>query len=296
MSRIVILGATGMFGAMMHHLAQQAGHDVIGVNRNASGFNAERPENLEELICPHQPDLVVNAVGVTRIDTASLGAQRTLLQVNGVFPHVLADLSEKYALRTFHISSDGVFSGRSTPYSEADIPDADTPYGLSKRVGEPQTGHIVTIRTSLLGPERYATRHLLEWLLAHKDESTVTGYTDHIWNGVTTEQLARWCLAHVEPSDFDTVLESARLLHLAPNTPIQKADLLEKCATAFGRKIRIDRKASGAPVTRKLTSNFRDTWTPLDRDGGWDAVLSRLAETSRHFYQSRLEHNDHQYA
>lgn len=296
MSRIVILGATGMCGAMVHHLAQQAGHDVVGISRQSADFDAERPDNLAQLICPHQPDLVINAAGITRIDPASPGARRSMLRVNGVFPHVLADLSEKYALRSIHISSDGVFTGRSAPYSEADIPDANTSYGLSKRVGEPETGRVITLRTSFLGPELYKPRHLLEWLLAHDDEETITGYTDHIWQGITTEQLARWCLAHATPDAFDATFAKTWLLHLAPNAPIQKADLLEKCATAFGRTIRVTRDTSGAPVTRQLTSKWRDAWAPLDQDGDWNAVLSRLAETSRQFYQSRLKPNDRQYA
>ncbi|MDD5639176.1 MAG: NAD-dependent dehydratase, partial [Candidatus Pacebacteria bacterium] len=49
-----------------------------------------------------------------------------------------------------------------------------------------------TIRTSIIGRELEGFTGLLEWFLNQKEKS-ITGFANHFWNGITTEQFGKIC-------------------------------------------------------------------------------------------------------
>ena len=69
-------------------------------------------------------------------------------------------------------------------YDENDIHTEKNIYGISKSLGEPENNYI---RTSIIREEINGKKSLLEWT---KQNETINGYSNHLWNGITCLQLA----------------------------------------------------------------------------------------------------------
>jgi dTDP-4-dehydrorhamnose reductase len=114
------------------------------------------------------------------------------LYANAVFPHQLTQWSELMPGNTnvIHITTDCVYDGIIGRYDEYAPHSAQDMYGKSKSLGEPE--NCMVIRTSIIGPEFGGkTRHFLSWVksLDGKDQESY-GYNNHLWNGLTTLELA----------------------------------------------------------------------------------------------------------
>jgi dTDP-4-dehydrorhamnose reductase len=158
--------------------------------------------------------------------------------VNAEFPHELARLCADAGVKLVHLSSDGVFSGRGGPYDESSTPDPDDEYGAQKLAGEPSFG--LVLRTSIIGPERRGFEALLCWLLAQ--QGTVSGYSDQLWNGVTSVALAHAIADVVARGPLPNGVR-----HVFADD-VTKQELLIRIARAFGREMII--QPARAPVAR----------------------------------------------
>lgn len=214
------------------------------------------PKQIEEVIrkCP-DITAIVNCVGLTRVDVSSFANVEDALRVNGIFPWTLAFAAEGRGIPIIHISTDGVFRGRKKPYVETSICDAQDIYGLSKRSGEAVRPLFLSIRCSIVGPHS-AGNGLLEWFLRHPDGAEVPGFTNHIWNGVTTRQLAQFVLKLARREAFLPLRSCTPVLHFSPNTPLSKYELLVQINRAYGRKIKVMPVKAPIGVERVLVSQF----------------------------------------
>ncbi|GFN31016.1 dTDP-4-dehydrorhamnose reductase family protein [Paenibacillus xylaniclasticus] len=192
--KLLIVGGNGMAGQMLMRYfgkissieaeyTTRRPDDAEGIPLDAANF-----EQVFEVIADRRPDAIVNAVGILNSDAERhpLAAYR----VNAWLPHWLRHTADQIGARLIHISSDCVFSGARGRYTEHDIPDNPTVYGRTKALGEVKDEPHLTIRTSIVGPDRNADGiGLLQWFL--KQQGTVSGYSSVYWNGVTTLELAK---------------------------------------------------------------------------------------------------------
>jgi dTDP-4-dehydrorhamnose reductase len=272
-----------MLGAMACRVFHAAGWEVVATQRRDPAvpghFDARAPvEVLERDIRSFGPaDAVVNCIGITRVDAASPDSIEEAFAVNGVFPWKLGFAARACGLRVLHVSSDGVFRGRTRPYSEGSACDASDLYGLSKRAGEAALPNVLSVRTSIIGPAP-GGQGLLEWFLRHQDRSEVAGYTNHVWNGVTTAQLSRFLMELAPAERFDRLRGHGPVVHFAPNRPLSKFELLVEINAAYGRDVRVRPTLAAVPVTRVLSSRFRQI-PPLPKERG--SITDALRELAR---------------
>lgn len=128
-------------------------------------------------------DGVVNCIGITN----RYSQQQPLVAyfINSAFPHLLAGT---YGSKLIHITTDCVYNGNvGAPYTEESVPSPTDLYGLTKMLGEPADRSLV-FRTSIIGPEVAGFVSLLEWV-RQQNGKTINGYTNHLWNGITTKQF-----------------------------------------------------------------------------------------------------------
>jgi dTDP-4-dehydrorhamnose reductase len=93
-------------------------------------------------------------------------------------------------IKIIHLSSDCVFSGDKGNYSETNIPDGDSIYGITKFCGEIVNEKDLTIRASYIGPtNRDVKEELFDWVL--RQNGITKGYANALWNGITTLELAK---------------------------------------------------------------------------------------------------------
>ena len=266
--RVLILGGTGMLGSMLwSHLSPKSGLRVRrSQRRDKAGeayFDAQGTEaELDRLLADQGSgtDFVINALGMTKaeIKEGDFASEEAAKAVNTELPRRLARAAGRAKARVIHISTDGVFSGRAGPYDESAVPDPVDLYGRTKLGGEVVDPRVLTVRCSIVGPDPEKGRGLFEWFRALGNSGQAKGFTDQMWNGVTTLQFAELCAAIIERGAFDSLTATAPIRHFCPNPPVSKFDLLKAFAGALGVKTTIEPAVSTIPVNRVLTSRWSD--------------------------------------
>jgi dTDP-4-dehydrorhamnose reductase len=281
--QVLVLGVTGMLGSMVYdYLRRNPVLKVIGTARTAESrtrmpqdtifhLDAERNlvPDLHSIWNRFNPHYVVNCIGITNIHCPDTDAQGVLsaVRVNALFPHALADFLRRVEVntKTVHITTDCVFSGRTGRYDETALHDAVDFYGKSKSLGEVQADSWLNIRCSIVGPDVHRRTSLLEWFLSHGPGATVSGYSHHMWNGVTTLQFAKLCEEIILQNTFDRLRATTHTLHWVPNESVSKYELLQLFNQIYGRNCRVEKVAvPGPPIDRTLSSTyFRPPLLPM---------------------------------
>lgn len=182
--KILVFGVTGLIGSSIFKaLVKNPLFDVYGTCRSSSDkffFHAiTRKKILSEvviselsavqaLINRHQPDVIINCIGITKHLPESDDYQK-VIALNALWPHQLAKICDDIEAKLIHVSTDCVFSGKTGNYSEVDIPDATDLYGRSKALGEVVYGKHLTLRISTIGHEIRTSYGLLNWFLSQRN-------------------------------------------------------------------------------------------------------------------------------
>lgn len=243
--RLLIFGITGLIGnSVFRILSDNPAYEVYGTCRNDRDKNFfEKKEKIissidifsinaaQDLIKKLNPDVIVNCIGLTK-HALDYGDCLKTIQVNSLWPHQLAKLSDEVDAKLIHISTDCVFSGKSGNYSEIDAPDAVDLYGRSKILGEVTYNNHLTVRISTIGHEIRTSYGLLEWFLSQK--KSCKGYSLAFFSGLPTVYFAHVISRFILPR-----LDLNGLYHIS-SKPIDKLSLLKLIANEYGKKINID--------------------------------------------------------
>jgi dTDP-4-dehydrorhamnose reductase len=282
MTSVVVLGASGMLGStVLEVLSTTPGLQVAGTVRSASQADACRervPEVTWRLLdaagdehgiraAIDGADWVVNAIGLTKPfihDDNPVEVERAL-RINGLFPFALARAAEASNSQVVQIATDCVYSGSAGRYAENAPHDALDVYGKTKSLGEVALPPIHLLRCSIIGPQPSGPAYLLEWLRGQPDGAIVNGYSDHLWNGVTTLAFGHLCRGLITGA-----APAPTLQHVIPAGDVSKADLLTLIATAYGRDdIKVRPGPAPEPVDRTLRTRDADSNAALWRGAGY---------------------------
>lgn len=236
---MLILGSNGMLGSM---LAKVTGWDTL----NRPEFFAEKPNPIK--LMGH--DWYINAIGVIK---PYCDVVERVIRVNSLFPYFLPS-------NTIQIATDCVYSGKKGNYVETDEHDATDVYGKTKSLGE--APHIKNLRCSIIGPEVKNHISLLDWFLT---QEKANGFTNHLWNGITTYHFAKICQGVIEEG-----IELPQLQHIVPADVVTKAELLRIIAKAYGKDIPVTDVEAPEAVDRTLSTNNPDLNLKLWKAAGYD--------------------------
>lgn len=220
--KFLIIGCNGMAGHIISIYLQEAGYDVIGFARKALSHvetrvgDARDERLLKRVIDLTNPDIIVNCIGVlnqfAEIDKASA------VYLNSYLPHMLVDATQKSKTRIFQISTDCVFSGQTGRYTEDSFRDGITFYDRSKALGELEDNKNLTLRSSIVGPDLNPKGiGLHNWFMMQN--GSINDYTESIWTGQTTLQLAKTIEAAA-------LSNASGLINTVPDSAISKFELL----------------------------------------------------------------------
>lgn len=236
-AKVLVLGGDGMAGHMIASYLAFSGHDVHTTTRGRSGkknyhFDVLEYEEFAGIVKKAKPEYVVNCIGILNAFAENFHSEAVL--INSFFSHFADSLSEKFGYRLIHMSTDCVFSGKKGRYAESDLPDETSFYGRSKALGEIDNARNLTLRTSIVGPDRNANGiGLFHWFM--KQSGEIRGFDKVIWSGVTTLQFAK----SIEMSFGRNV---SGLFHLVNNESISKHDLLCLFRKYMKREIHIKKE------------------------------------------------------
>lgn len=266
--RVAVLGATGMLGSMVvRYLSQR--FNVVATARNGYNYPGVKTRQLDILKTDDAGLLeviqdcqwVINAIGAIpqrKIDPS------LMVLVNGFFPTRLAMASQKTGIKVIQIATDCVYAGDKGGYVETNKPDNDEAYGRAKYLGE--VAGINHLRCSIIGiePQGYS---LLGWLLSQPKGATVTGYSNHFWNGITTLHFAKICNGIIEHK-----IDLPHTQHIVPADSVSKAELLGYFKKSFNRQdINILSEEQKTMINRTLSTRNKQTNGELWRLAGYES-------------------------
>ncbi|MGE5474755.1 MAG: dTDP-4-dehydrorhamnose reductase family protein [Ignavibacteriales bacterium] len=283
--KVLILGATGMLGhTIFDELSKKPDLEVYGTVRDATNmekyFSHELMENIRDkvdinnfdlvirTITEVKPDIVINCIGIIK-QLPEAKDPINCITINALFPHRVAMICNTVGARMIHISTDCVFSGKKGNYMESDLPDADDLYGRTKLLGEVNNyNHCITLRTSVIGHEIRGNLSLIEWFM--RQEGKTRGYTNAIFSGFPTVELARIIADYVIPNE-----DLSGLYHVSAE-PISKYDLLKLVSEKYDKKIEFE-KFEDFYSDKSLNSNlFRNAAGYLPPS--WPDMIEKMHE------------------
>lgn len=249
MQKVVVIGSTGMLGYAVSKYYKAKSYNVVEISRNEFDIANDSIEKLEPFL--NETDFVINCAGVIK-PTIAKNTIENVLKINSLFPRNLAKLCNNKGIKCFHVTTDCVYTGKKGKYNEEDYFDADDLYGLSKNAGENRD--CMVIRTSIIGEENGQSRSLLEWTRSQAGKE-VNGFTNHLWNGVTTLYLAE-----VIEKIFMNGLYQKGIFHIhSPNT-VNKYELLQIIDRVYELKFpKINATEAKDAIDRSLASIYNLT-------------------------------------
>ncbi|MEW6194094.1 MAG: SDR family oxidoreductase [Bacteroidota bacterium] len=245
MKKILVIGSTGMLGYAVSSYFKSKGYDVLDLSRNEFDIANDSIEKLEPFL--EGVNVAINCAGVIK-PTIAKNSIESVLKINSLFPRNLAKVCNKRDIKCFHVTTDCVYTGKKGRYTEEDYFDADDLYGLSKNAGENKD--CMVLRTSIIGEENGQSRSLLEWAKSQSGKM-VNGFTNHLWNGVTTLYLAEV---------IETILQHSLyrhgLFHIHSPSSVNKYELLQIFNKIYQLNLTVNPTEAKESVDRTLGSIY----------------------------------------
>lgn len=271
MKKVLVLGANGMLGhACMGVMKSFKNIEVVGTARGKKSglidFDASN-DSIDDVLKFVKPDWIINCIGIIKphIKESDPGSVLNAVKINSEFPNTLASATKS---RVIQIATDCVYSGNKGLYTENDLHDATDMYGKTKSLGEVVFENVHHLRVSIIGPELGRSTSLLEWFRNQPTDASVNGFTDHLWNGVTTYQFGKLAYGIIA-NDYDEVAK----IHIVPADLISKADLLREIAVAYSRHdIKINETVSAAKIDRTLNTIHPEANTEVWKLAGYETI------------------------
>ena len=237
--RILITGASGLYGSKLANLAEKKGHQVFSAyNQHQAAFGKpvrieiSDKDRVEKIFRQLAPEIVVHAATLTDVDKCELNKELAWkINVEGTENITRAAKTSNAFL--LYISTDYVFNGETGQYEETDLPDPINYYGLTKLKAEEQvktiTNDYCIARASVIYGATPAAGKVNFALWIHntlKKGEKVKALVDQ-WNSPTLNtNLARMTLEIIEKRLRGT-------FHLSGATRISRYDFAQMVAQTF---------------------------------------------------------------
>lgn len=275
--RVMILGSKGMAGHMISKYLKSKKYEVTTVARKGADkiLNIKNSSSVDKFLnkLEEDYDFVINCIGM--LVKPCIDDPVSAILVNSLLPKQLEKHFKSTKTRVIHLSTDCIFDGSIGNYSEDSIPTETNAYGRSKMLGEINNDKDITFRMSIIGPEIKNGTGLLHWVTTSQ-ESDLNGWSNALWNGITTLQLAK-CIEqymlnpkisgiyHLTPTEFDENW-----------TVINKYELICKINDVYGLEKNII-ESQGPKTTNKVLVNNRKHEMDFNIPS-YDVMLNELKE------------------
>ena len=261
MTKTLIIGSNGNAGHMIHAYLKGAGYLVSSLARNNADYivNIETKKDLLALKnIMSDFDYVINCAGV--LVSASQDKPERAMLLNSFLPQYIASCLSATKTKLIHLSTDCVFSGTDHGgYAVTRLPDERQTYGFSKSLGEVNNAKDLTLRMSYIGPE--ISEHasgLLDWFLNLEPGSTIVGWKNHFWSGITTLELAKIIEMHISTDECVGLHNLSR-----ENFRISKYDLLRHFREVFQKDITINPIEHEKNIDKSLIRSLPNETLPV---------------------------------
>jgi dTDP-4-dehydrorhamnose reductase len=130
--KILLVGADGQLGTDLGKVLDPKGVIPLTV----SDLDITNHKSVNDVISKRSPEVIINTAAYHNVDLCEKEVERAF-DVNTLGPKCLAEAAKSADAKLVHISTDYVFDGeKGSAYSENDVPNPKSAYGISKLAGE----------------------------------------------------------------------------------------------------------------------------------------------------------------
>ncbi len=266
--KLIILGAHGMLGWQIVKRFNNSKFKLICQVRNSKSkhrlinklklkknikffyYDVEKNEFDQLLNKISQNDIIINCIGKIKpfINDKKQSQVNTAINVNTLFPIKLSKVIKQKNIKIYQIATDCVYDGEQGGYDESFDHNAKDVYGKTKSLGEINEKGFFNIRVSIIGKELMTKNSLVEWFLSNRNSRKVFGFTNHLWNGVTTNVFSEILFTIITKK-----IKIPNILHLVPKDKVNKYKLLKLLREHYKiNSLKIINKRSTVSVNRVL--------------------------------------------
>jgi dTDP-4-dehydrorhamnose reductase len=271
MRNILVLGGTGMLGhEFIKALINYKHFNITATSRDLKDkfiLNTKKKikwihldvetvkiQSLKKIL--NKQHYIINCIGLIKpyIKENSLKDLKRALKINSIFPAELNETMNKSNCKIFQIATDCVFSGNKGNYNEKNLHDASDVYGKSKSLGEINNKNFFNIRCSIIGPELKNFNSLYEWFKKSTQNSKLSGFINHQWNGLTTKAYTYAVIAIIKKK-----IQIPNLIHLIPADKLNKFEIIQNFKLKLNREdIKIKKVISNVKINRTLSTLYKE--------------------------------------
>ena len=290
--RVLILGSDGMLGHVVTKFLIKQDLDLWFTGRSVNfdtgnkakfiQFDAKSSiestfKNLGNF------DYVINCIGITKpnIDENVSSSVLNAIEVNSRFPYLLSNFFNNSKI--LQIATDCVYSGLLGNYSEDSVQDPQDVYGKTKSLGEVDSPNFMNVRTSIIGREIRHHKSLWDWVIRQDKGASVNGFTNHLWNGVTTLAFAKLVNGIILDNLFHATTQ-----HVIPQNLITKDNLLKSILKNEGKlNAKVNPIESSIQINRTLSTQNQNMNEKIWLSAGYNEVptIEYLIEEFSIWYQ-----------
>lgn len=230
MSKILLLGSTGLLGQALVKEAKNRNVEIIGVAHSNADINIDITvdDSLTNLINEQKPDVVINTCAIVNHKSCDENT-KLAYDVNARPSAVLANLADEMGFYYIFVSTDGYYnSDKDKKHSVNDKIWLLNEYARTKYAGECFTltnKNALVVRTNIVGFRgRENQPTFLEWVInSLKEQAEITLFDDYYTSSVTVTQFSK--------ALFDLIKkEPAGVFNLASSQVASKKEFIEEVA------------------------------------------------------------------
>lgn len=231
--KILVIGV-GFLGQIL--VDQLKENDISVVGTTSKNFNGNRfflditdLDTIEKSIRSFKPNIIVNCAATTNIDYLESHSE-IAFSINSFGPKNLAMVCKKYNIKLIHISTDSVFDGKDSLYSEKNVPNPINIYNKSKVLGEQiiieNLSNYIIIRTNFFGINNNGKFILNSILKTLSEKKVFVGFDDVFWNPLEITNLTQMIIELIN-------IKFTGIINLSSNEIISKYQFALYVAKAF---------------------------------------------------------------
>jgi dTDP-4-dehydrorhamnose reductase len=237
MDSVIVTGASGFLGQYMLE-ATATSYDVVGTyfrteitHPTVETHQVDLTEPPFDSLREFDPDYIIHCAGLTDVDECERNPQRAR-ELNVQMTEHVASLAAETDAHLAYISTDAVFDGTESWFSEDASPNPINVYGETKHEGEQAAmqGHdtVTVVRTNFFGWTASGDSTLAEWMLETLDSGgELSGFEDVYFTPIYAGELAH--------SIVELLTEGhTGLVHLAGSERLSKLEFAHTLADVFG--------------------------------------------------------------
>jgi dTDP-4-dehydrorhamnose reductase len=297
---VAILGSTGMLGSTLTRVLDNNTTVVYEFNRSGISITKKNESRKLNVVTDNdftesfnglKVDYIINCIGLIKhlINIKDQDSIKLAYNVNAEFPLKLNNFAKRLGIPVIQIGTDCVYSGKIGAYAEDQPHDPTEVYGITKSIGEIESSSTMIIRCSIIGKEIRTTNSLLSWVLSQTSNSRINGFTNHLWNGVTTLHFSQIISGIIKSGTYKHGVS-----HLVPDGVVSKYELINLIAKEFGRcDLQVSKFEAETEINRSLITLNPQQNLSLWQNGGYNRIptIEEMVSTYALWTKSELIKN-----